>query len=303
LGPSVVVFSVPVVLFLIFWALCDRPLSGFVKLAKAGGKLGGAWLARSRLGKWAIAHPRSLASYAPVLLVVALGGLAALGAGTLFVDLAEQFRITTSRVYRYDQTINAWVGHERRDAVTTLLRGATILGGSTGMGILVAIVAAILLIRKERASAIFVLVTAVGGAILNTGLKMIFARARPDMATAIAVARFYSFPSGHAMISFITCGALAYIALRQPWSWALKSAALAVALTIVVLVGVSRVYLGVHWTSDIAGGWSAGIVWLAAAVVAFEMLLRLRQRKRGAAPSPPTADVPDKPVPPKPATT
>jgi membrane-associated phospholipid phosphatase len=50
----------------------------------------------------------------------------------------------------------------------------------------------------------------------------------------------------------------------------------------VFLVGLSRVYLGVHWASDIAGGWSAGAVWLASAVVAFEMLLRLRHPRRGA---------------------
>jgi undecaprenyl-diphosphatase len=294
---------VPLGLFLTLWALCYRPLAGFVFLVKAAAKRAGAWLAKSPPGKWAIARAGSKVSYAPILLVVVLGGLAAFGAGVLFVDLAEQFRLTTSRVYRYDQAIHTWFGNEHQDPITVLLRVATTIGGSTGMGLITATVAAILLVRKERASAIFVLVTAVGGAILNTGLKMIYARARPDMSAALAVARFYSFPSGHAMISFTTCGALAYIALRQHWRWALKSAALALALTIVVLVGLSRVYLGVHWASDIAGGWSAGIVWLAAAVVAFEMLLRLRQRRRGAAPSPPAADVPDKPVPPQPATT
>jgi undecaprenyl-diphosphatase len=298
-----IALGVPVALFITFWVLCYGPLAGFISLVKGGAKMTGAWLARSRLGKWAIAHSGSAGSYAPIILVVAVGGLAAFGAGLLFVDLAEQFRLTTSLVYRYDQAIHTWIGHERQNAVTILLRTATTLGGSTGMAAIVLIVAAILLVRKERASAIFVVVTAIGGGILNTGLKMIFARARPDVASAIAVARWYSFPSGHAMISFITCGALSYIALRQHWPWIVKSAALAVALTVVVLVGVSRVYLGVHWASDIAGGWSAGIVWLAAAVVAFEMLLRLRQRRRGAAPSTPAADVPDKPVPPKPATT
>ncbi len=68
-------------------------------------------------------------------------------------------------------------------------------------------------------------------------------------------------------------------------------------MTITILVGLSRVYLGVHWASDIAGGWSAGAVWLASSVVSFEMLLHLRQLRRGAAPSSPAADVPDKPVP------
>ena len=147
------------------------------------------------------------------------------------------------------------------------------------------------------------IVTAGVGALLNLGLKLIYARARPDLTSAIAVARWYSFPSGHAMNSFITFGALAYIALRQPWSWMAKSAGMAVALTMATLITMSRVYLGVHWASDVVGGWSAGTVWLASTVTAFEMLLRVRQRRRGAAPTGPAVEVPDKPVPPKQATT
>ena len=293
---SFLAFALPVVLFLTFWALCYVPLAGLVTLMKAGAKSGSAWVARSRVGKWAIEHSGPIGSYAPILLVLALGGIAAIGAGYLFVELAEQVRLTTSAVYRTDQAIHTWFGHERQPAMTVLLSTATTIGGTAGLGAIVAVVVAILLLLKERASAIFVVVTAVAGALLNLGLKMIFARARPDVASALAIARWYSFPSGHAMGSFITFGALAYIALRQPWPWVAKSAGLAIALTIVVLVGLSRVYLGVHWTSDIAGGWSAGTVWLASAVVAFEMLLRLRQRRRGARPTSPTADVPDVPV-------
>jgi membrane-associated phospholipid phosphatase len=295
--PSVVAFTAPVVLFLAFWALCYMPLASLVSVAKAGAKSGSAWAVRSRVGKWAIGHSGPIGSYAPILLVIALGGIAAIGAGYLFVELAEQVRLTTSAVYRVDQAVHTWFWHERRPATTILLSTATSIGGSVGLGAIVAAVATMLLVRQERASAIFLVVTAGGGAVLNSVLKMIFARARPDPASALAVAQWYSFPSGHAMGSFITFGALAYLALRQPWPWVAKSAGLAVALTTVVLVSLSRVYLGVHWASDIAGGWSAGTVWLTSAVVAFEMLLRLRQRRRGAAPTSPAADVPDKPVP------
>jgi membrane-associated phospholipid phosphatase len=299
---SVFAFAAPVVLFLAFWALCYWPRTGLVRVLKAVGKRGSAWVLGSRVGKWASEHSGPIGSYAPILLVMVLGGLAALGAGYLFIQLAEQVRLSTSAVNHADQAIRTWFGQERQAAMTTLLRAATGLGGEVGLGAIVAVVVAALLVRKERASAIFVVVTAVAGALLNLGLKMIFARARPDLAAALAVARSYSFPSGHAMSYFITFGAFCYIALRQPWPWAAKSAGLAIALTIVVLVGVSRVYLGVHWASDIAGGWSAGTVWLASAVVAFEMLLRLRQRRRGAAPTSPAVDVPDKPAPAHPVT-
>jgi membrane-associated phospholipid phosphatase len=284
-APLILPFAAPVVLFLIFWALCYRPLAGLVGVARAGAKHASAWVERSRVGKWEIGPGNAIGSYAPILLVVAVGGIAALVAGYLFVELAEQVGRSTSSLVRADQTIHDWFGHERRPGLTALLRTATSIGGTGGLAAIVAVVVAVLLVRKERASAIFVVVTAAGAGLLNTGLKMIFARARPDLASAIAVARWYSFPSGHAMSSFATFGALAYIALRQPWPWASRSAGLAVALTLVVLVGLSRVYLGVHWASDIAGGWSAGTVWLASAVVAFEMLLHLRQRRRGAAPA------------------
>ena len=300
--PNVVLaFALPVVLFFTFWALCYWPLAGVVSVVRAGLKRASAWLIRSRAGKWATGRSGPAGSYTPILFVIALGAIAALMAGYLFVDLAEQFRLTTSAVYRADQAIHTWFGHERQPAMTVLLDIATTIGGLVGETVIVVVVAVLLLVRKERASAIFVVVTAGTGALLNTGLKMIFARARPDVATALAVARWYSYPSGHAMGSFITFGALAYLGLRQPWRWSIKSAVLAAALTMVALVGLSRVYLGVHWASDIAGGWSAGTVWLVTAVVAFEMLLRLRQRRRGAAPSSPTAEIPDKPVPPHPA--
>jgi membrane-associated phospholipid phosphatase len=290
---SAFVFAVPAVLFLTLWALFYVPIAGVSRVIKASARSGSGWVERSRVGRWAAGHSGQVGSYAPILLLMVVGGIAAIGAGYLFVELGEQVRLSTSLVSRTDQLIHAWFGHERQAAMTTLLSAATGIGGVVGVAVIAAVVATTLLVRRERASAIFIVVAAGAGELLNLGLKAFFARMRPDLASALVVARSYSFPSGHAMGSFITFGALAYLALRQPWPWAAKSAALAVGVTIVLLVGLSRVYLGVHWASDIAGGWSAGAVWLASAVVAFELLLRLRQRRRGAAPAGPAADVPD----------
>jgi membrane-associated phospholipid phosphatase len=303
LPPAVIAFALPVVLFLTFWALCYRPLRGLVHVVKTGIKGASARLLNSRMGKWSFGHSGTVGSYAPMLLVVAVGGAAALGAGYLFVVLSEQITVITSAVYHTDQAVHTWFGNERQPAITTLFTAATNLGSTIGLGAIVAVAGGTLLARKERASAVFIVVTAAVGALLNLGLKLIFARARPDLASAIAVARWYSFPSGHAMDSFIAFGALGYVELRQPWPWVAKSAGLALALTTMVLIGVSRVYLGVHWASDIAAGWSAGTVWVASAVVAFEMVLHLRARRRGAAPASPAVDVPDKPVPARPSTT
>jgi undecaprenyl-diphosphatase len=277
--PSFLAFAAPVILFLAFWALCYWPLASFNRVVEASAKHGSARFLGSRAGIWAARHAGPFGPYAPMVLMLILGGAAAIGAGYLFVELAEEARLVTSIVYRVDQGVQAWFGHMRQPAVTVLLLAATNIGGMAGLTTLVSVVAALLLARRERASAIFLLVTAGAGALLNLGLKLIFERARPDLVSAIAEARWYSFPSGHAMSSFIIFGALAYLVLRRPWPWVARSAGLAVAMTVVVLVGLSRVYLGVHWASDIAGGWSAGTVWLISAVAAFEMLLRVRAEK------------------------
>src|SRR5207247_2088440 len=127
----------------------------------------------------------------------------------------------------------------------------TNIAGPIGMGILVAGVSVVLIIKKRVNSAVFIVLTALGGFLLNAGLKMIFVRARPDIATAIAVASWYSFPSGHAMASFVVLGSMAYLVLRMRLDWMARSALLALIIMMIVLVGMSRLYLGVHWISDI----------------------------------------------------
>ncbi|MBV8201540.1 MAG: phosphatase PAP2 family protein [Acidobacteria bacterium] len=241
---------------------------------RASTKVVRAWLAR-----WAAAHPRwqGARPYAPLLLVLGSGGIAAFVAGEAFVEIAERFRLTTSLVYRADRAVNAAVAGARVPGLTALLDAATLAGSPPAMSLAAAVTAAVLLLRGRRAAAAFIAVTGAGGALLNLGLKAIFERVRPPAAAAIAAAQGYSFPSGHAMGSLVVLGSIAYLALRLAASWRLKSALLAALATLVLLVGLSRVYLGVHWISDIAGGWCAGAVWLATAIVALETYLRMRQ--------------------------
>ena len=293
-----VAFMLPVVVFLALWAALYFPFAALESVLKATVQRVSERVARTRLAKRTVAHPgwSALRSSAPMVLVLALGGIAAFAAGEAFIEIAEHFRLTTSWVYHADQAVNAWFQNERFPGFTALLDAVTVAGGPLGMALVVALVAAGLFLRKHHASAVFVIVAAAGGALLNLGLKMIFERVRPSAATAIAVAQGYSFPSGHAMGSFIVLGSIAYVVLRQPFRWRVKSALLAMLVTVVLFVGLSRVYLGVHWISDIAGGWSAGAVWLATTTVAFETLLRIRQLRRGVSPPSAGADIPDKPV-------
>lgn len=271
----------PVALFMLLWALYFKPLAGIALATQAAAKGMAAWVARTGLGKRAqssAAWTRAR-TYSRIVIVLMLGVAAAIGAGVLFTEIAERVRVASSAVNRFDQAVWSFLATERFPWLTSMFDAATLAGGWVGMVSLVLVTAAVLVKRNDRSSAVFVVGTAAGGELLNTALKAYFARARPDLSVALASANWYSFPSGHAMSSFIVLGAISYVVLRQPWRWKVKSAFLAGATSFVLLVGLSRVYLGVHWASDIAGGWTAATMWLAAVTVAFE--LALRRRKRG----------------------
>ncbi len=274
-------FVIPVLVFLALWVLFYLPLAGIASLTRGATRKASGWVAGTRLGAWTIAHPgwHGLRAYAPLVVVLLLGCAAAAAAADAFVDLAERFGVSTSLVYHADRVAHDWFLREREAGLTSVLRAITFFGGSSGIALVVGVMTALLLFFKERWNAAYLVGTAVGGLLLNSGLKLLFARTRPDLASAAVTAHWYSFPSGHAMESFIVYGALAYITLRQPWPWRVDSAVLALSVTMVILIGLSRVYLGVHWLSDIAGGWSAGVVWLVACTIAFDILLRVKQRR------------------------
>jgi undecaprenyl-diphosphatase len=86
----------------------------------------------------------------------------------------------------------------------------------------------------------------------------------------------YSFPSGHAMGSAVCFGALAYLALRAIPRWRYRAAAIAFAFTMILAISASRIYLGVHWISDVGAGIAAGLIWVIAATVAHETMRRIR---------------------------
>ena len=284
-------------LFAILWGLIFGPLGGAVYLLRSALRRGSSLLARTQFGKKTISHARwpGVTKYAPLTLILAGGAVAALAFGYAFTELSLLVTDSASPVITLDRSVWAYFGGARQEWLTYLFRASTEIGGWPGSTTLVLVVAGILLKRKENASALYIVVTAVGGKLLNVGLKEVFERARPDLTDALAFSQTFSFPSGHAMSSFVIFGSVAVIAVREQWRGRYKSAALAAAATMIVLVGVSRVYLGVHWTSDIAGGWSAGFVWLVAVTATFELLLRIRQRRRGESASGPESVVPDRP--------
>lgn len=112
------------------------------------------------------------------------------------------------------------------------------------------------------------------GGLLNVALKETFERTRPAFADPVLAASSWSFPSGHAMGTFILVGLGSYVLLRDVRSWAVAGIAVTVSLSWCLVMAFSRLYLGVHFASDVIAGMIAGVAWVAVCASAFEMIRR-----------------------------
>lgn len=140
-------------------------------------------------------------------------------------------------------------------------RDITSLGSIPVLGVIVVVVTLFLALSRRRWTALFVLLSTASGVPITFLLKHVFGRSRPDLFPHGDTVVSASFPSGHAMISalvYLTLGAL--VAGLTP-SRSLKVYVMTVALVLTAIIGASRVYLGVHWPTDVLAGWAAGAVW------------------------------------------
>jgi undecaprenyl-diphosphatase len=152
-----------------------------------------------------------------------------------------------------------WAGQARDSAigqhVTPIMRLASAIGGTAGRLVLLALSLGVLFWAGRRHCACWLAAMMAGGTALNLILKQIFAAPRPDLLPHLDIVHTYSFPSGHAAGNMMFFGALGMLIARPAGYW--------VAAAIIALIGVSRVWLGVHWPSDVTAGWIEGLGWLA----------------------------------------
>jgi membrane-associated phospholipid phosphatase len=158
------------------------------------------------------------------------------------------------------------------EAVTTLGNGVFLAGVS-------AIAAYLLARRRSYTEALLMVLAYVGAQALSFSLKLAFRRDRPFFPDPLATLSTYSFPSGHATVSIAVYGALSLVLLRRLRGPA-QVICLAVAVLLVSLIGFSRLYLGVHFFSDVLAGFSVGLAWLALCVVALDLHHRRRSRRQ-----------------------
>lgn len=197
----------------------------------------------------------------------ALSALLVIGLGvSIFADLAEDMREGDG------QAFDQWVLSAMRpnadpsDAwgpwwLSTAANDLTALGGISVLTLFATIAVVFLVIQKKRLSALLLVFGLLGGVLLSEGLKAIFERARPPEAFQAVETINASFPSGHALLSTVFYLSLAVMLSRAFPRRRLKGYVIGVGVLIAVLVGLTRIYLGAHWATDVFAGWSVGAAW------------------------------------------
>lgn len=269
-------FALFFVVFFLLWGVFVFALPPLWDGLRGLANRAAAWSTRYGTVQRVIRHASRFRDYLPVTLIAIFGLLVTMSAGDVFFDIAELVHSKSPLLQQMDMNVHAWAVAERNQTATSFFTVMSIVGGPVGLAVLVVTIVAVLVSRRRFAWATYLATISVGGSLLNMELKRLFARARPDVAEMLRRAHGYSFPSGHAMGSTVVFGALAYIAIRLLPRWSWRAAAAALAITLIVSIALSRVYLGAHWISDVGAGIAAGILWVTVATVAYETFRRIR---------------------------
>ncbi|MBV9455281.1 MAG: bifunctional DedA family/phosphatase PAP2 family protein [Rubrobacter sp.] len=222
------------------------------------------WLLRS------LTPGEYLGLYLTFGLLVAVGGL------WLFGELAENLG-SGDPLVRFDETTAVMLHAQATPAFTAVFFLITSLGTLEVLGTLGLLVAGIYSLRRRWLYVGTWIVALAGGEALDRLLKEIFARPRPFFADPLLLETTYSFPSGHAMMSLVAYGMLTYFAVLVLRSSQARVAVVFGIAVLVLLIGFSRIYLGVHYFSDVIAGFAVGGVWLSALITGMEII-----RRRGA---------------------
>jgi undecaprenyl-diphosphatase len=195
-----------------------------------------------------------------------------LAAGFLFCSLLILFFATLSSAGtpgRFDVWMTDGVRALHTPGRDRLLGSLTFIGSHLFLLPATAAVAVALAAAHRRGLALLLLFAVAGGAGLNAILKLAFRRERPDLWPALVLEPSYSFPSGHAAMTAVFCGALLVVLHRLTRRRRVRVAATGAALALVAAIGATRLYLGAHWATDIAAGFFVGLFWvMVCAVVA-----------------------------------
>ena len=248
----------------------DRLWRVFNTVAKFSLRVADAGLFRGRLRNWQIAESLALA--------VAIGFAAVLFILSIFFELTEALEID-EELGQFDHALARALRATTSDSTYQFFSIATHLADTLVLTLLCIVVAIGLLWRKYWLYAASWLIAIIGNALLTKSLKALFQRLRPLHDHGFAVADGWSFPSGHASGVLVAYGMLAYLAIchtERRWHLLIVSATIA----LILLVGNSRIFLQVHFFSDVLAGFCSGAAWLVICVIATEIAQRQRSVTR-----------------------
>ena len=222
---------------------------------------------------------------------LALGFVVMAVCGVLFAELLEGV-LEGEGIAAVDQPVNAAVAARRTDALTTVFTVLTTMGDVISLLAVAVVVAGFLAWRSARSSRpLWITAVALGGSqVLVLSIKYLVGRPRPAPALAVIGEDGYAFPSGHSTASLVTFGILAWLVATVATRRLLRITVWAVAAVLACGVGLSRLYLGVHYLSDVLAAWALGAGWLAVVIVSATSATSLRRRARAAEMSDPAVE-------------
>lgn len=225
-----------------------------------------------------------------LLLRLGLGFLAILGCAALFAEIVEELHAERTLGLMDEAFITALAG-QVPDGVVQVFYMFTFLGNPATLVTLAVLMGTLLWARGRRGLALGWLLGMAGNGLLNPALKRVFERARPEHPSTWLTEGGFSFPSGHSSGAVVTCGLLAYLGLRllpRRWHVAVLMAAAGLAFS----MGASRVFLRVHYPSDVLAGFATGSAWLAVCIASLELARWVRKRGHRRAGAPPRINGP-----------
>lgn len=189
-------------------------------------------------------------------------------AGGLFLLQRLTSEVLEGETLGFDQTILLWLRQSGDLSqpigprwLTHAMGDITSLGGVTVLTLLTLLATAYLLLDRKTVIAVFLFLSVLSGWLASTGLKIIIARARPDVVPHLVDVNDLSFPSGHAMVSAVTYLTLGALLARTQRFRATRIFVMGAGIFLAVTIGLSRIYLGVHYPTDVVAGWVAGSLW------------------------------------------
>lgn len=221
-------------------------------------------------------HVRGFHAAVGALLVAALAVIVVCVA--IFAALADE--VMEGGTQAFDDSVLLWMNSHASPWLTGLALDVTALGAGTVVWLVAIIASVFLWVSRHRWSAALLWVSILSSGLINAVMKLIFERPRPQLFPwRVPYAGLSSFPSGHSMTSMVCYATLAYLIIRLEPTPFLRRFTLAVAALIVLSIGLSRMYLGVHYPTDVLAGFMTGLAWAAFCALGLEAVRYFRHRK------------------------